>query len=127
MKPTILIVDDDENMLLLLRKMFEKKYIIYTACDGVEAISYLSQGILPDLIITDIVMDKIDGYELIRFLSTSGIFNTIPVIILSSLPQQEIEKNFPAIRAIHKPFDPLDLIKKIDSALSSLTAETLYN
>ena len=59
MKNTLLIVDDDEVMVLLLKKLFEKKYTVLTASYGVEAMCFLSQGLMPDLIISDILMENI--------------------------------------------------------------------
>ena len=77
MKSTLLIVDDDEVMVLLLKKLFEKKYTVYTASDGVEAMHCLSQGVAPDLIICDILMENINGYEFIKHLTTSIIYKNI--------------------------------------------------
>src|SRR5436309_16141159 len=109
MKNTLLIVDDDEVMVLLLKKLFEKKYIVFTASDGVEAMCYLSKRIIPDLIISDLLMENITGYEFIKHLLTSTLYKTILIIVVSSSPAPELVKEFPSIGIIHKPFDPIFL------------------
>jgi len=128
MKNTLLIVDDDEVMVLLLKKIFEKKYIVFTACDGVEAMCYLSKGIIPDLIITDLIMENISGYELIKHLQTSIFYNRVPLIVVSNAYAPEISKEFPSVEILHKPFDPLVLKSLVDATIEkSLTTITACN
>ncbi|MEP6466849.1 MAG: response regulator [Parafilimonas sp.] len=124
MKNTLLIVDDDEVMVLLLRKLFEKKYIVFTASDGVEAMCYLAQGIIPDLIISDLLMENITGYEFIKHLLTSTLYKTIPVIVVSSSPASELAE-FPSVVVIHKPFDPIVLKNLVDTAIVSTLTKTI--
>lgn len=116
-KNTLLIIDDDEVMVLLLKKLFEKKYIVYTASDGVEAIHSLSQGIIPDLIITDIFMENINGYEFIKHLTTSVVYKNIPVIILTSASRAELSKRLPFFKIMNKPFDPLQLKNAVEATI----------
>jgi CheY-like chemotaxis protein len=128
MKNTLLIVDDDEVMVLLLKKIFEKKYIVFTACDGVEAMCYLSKGIVPDLIITDLIMENISGYQLIKHLQTSIFYNRVPLIVVSSAHTPEISKEFPSVEVLHKPFDPLVLKSLVDTTIiKSLTTVIACN
>lgn len=116
-KKTILVIDDDEVMVLLLKKLFDKKYTVYTASDGVEAIYQLSQGLIPDLVITDIVMENINGYEFIDHLSTSGVYKNIPVIILSGSGKTEFPNHIPFLKVINKPFDPLQLKNLVEAGI----------
>lgn len=128
MKNTILIVDDDEVMVLLLKKLFEKKYIVFTASDGVEAMCYLAQGVKPGLIISDLMMENITGYEFIKHLLTSTLYKTIPVIVVSSITSSELPKEFPSIDIIHKPFDPIELKSLVDATiLKSMTSQISCN
>ncbi|MEP6684159.1 MAG: response regulator [Parafilimonas sp.] len=124
MKNTLLIVDDDEVMVLLLRKLFEKKYIVFTASDGVEAMCYLSKGIIPDLIISDLLMENITGYEFIKHLLTSILYKNIPVVVVSSSPSPELAE-FPSITAIHKPFDPISLKNLVDTTILNSITQTI--
>lgn len=124
MKNTLLIVDDDEVMVLLLRKLFERKYIVFTASDGVEAMCYLSKGIIPDLIISDLLMENITGYEFIKHLLTSILYKNIPVVVVSSSPSPELTE-FPSIIAIHKPFDPISLKNLVDTTILNSITQTI--
>ena len=127
MKNTLLIVDDDEVMVLLLKKLFEKKYIVLTASDGVEAMCFLSQGLMPDLIISDILMENISGYEFIKHLLTSTVYKNIPVIVVSSVASAELSNEFLSVKIINKPFDPLFLKNTVDSTILNLTAQVPCN
>ena len=81
----ILIVDDSKLQLAILRKILQEEgYAVNTASDGIEALRVL-EGPLPDLIISDVWMPKMDGYELCRTLKTSTVLNSIPVILLTSM------------------------------------------
>jgi two-component system chemotaxis response regulator CheY len=127
MKNTLLIVDDDDVMVLLLKKLFEKKYVVFTATDGVEAMCYLSQGIMPDLIISDLMMENITGYEFVKHLLTSTIYKHIPVIVVSSIEAPEVAKELPSIQIIHKPFDPVLLKNTVDITIDNLTEQMSCN
>ncbi|MBV9962990.1 MAG: response regulator [Parafilimonas sp.] len=127
MKNTLLIVDDDEVMVLLLKKLFEKKYIVFTASDGVEAMCYLNRGITPDLIISDLLMENITGYEFIKHLLTSAVYKRIPVIVVSSSPANEFSKEFPAVDIINKPFDPLELKSLVDATIKHMATQLTCN
>lgn len=128
MKNTLLIVDDDEVMVLLLKKLFEKKYTVFTASDGVEAMCYLAEGVIPDLIISDLLMANITGFEFIKHLLTSTLYKRIPVIVVSSMPAAEIIKEFPSVEIITKPFDPIELKNLVDiTIIKSLTSEISCN
>ena len=120
MKKTLLIVDDNDVILKLLKAYFERNYHVHIATDGVEAISLLFEGIMPDLIICDLNMDNINGYELVKHLSTSRLYKNIPVIILSGSPERDskpLEEAFVIETIVNKPFDPM--------SLSNIVKETL--
>ncbi len=81
----ILVVDDDVNHVLLLKKRLEASgYTTLTAHDGVDG---LNQAVhqLPDLIITDVLLPKMNGFELVEQLKSNPQTNTIPVIMMSAV------------------------------------------
>lgn len=121
MKHTLLVVDDNEIILALLKAILEKNYNLFTASDGVEAMFLLSHGMKPDLIITDLNMDNINGYELVRHLSTSTVFNRIPVVVLSGHSEEEdldpLRNQIVIAKVLNKPFDPKTLVSVIKEIL----------
>lgn len=122
MKHTLLIVDDNEIILALLKAILEKNYNLFTASDGVEAMFLLSHGMKPDLIITDLNMENINGYELVHHLSTSKVYNKIPVVVLSGYTEEEdvdtLKEQIIIAKVLNKPFDPKTLINTIKETLS---------
>jgi len=128
MKKSLLIVDDDEVMVILLKKLFEKKYMVFTASDGVEAMHWLYKGVIPDLVISDLMMENITGYEFIKHLLTSVLYSQIPIIIVSSIPSADLVKEFPTVEVINKPFDPITLKNLVDVNISKfITPEVSCN
>jgi len=124
MKPTILIVDDNEPLLRLLKAIFEKNFTVVTAEDGVDAIYLLSKGIRPRLVLCDLHMQNIDGYELVAHLATSRLYQDIPVILLSET-DQDLERLTSAnvARVIRKPFDPLFLEAAVHQVFTTIRRE----
>jgi len=81
----ILVVDDSKLQVASLTKILQEEgYAVHTAGDGADALQML-EGLLPDLIISDIWMPEVNGYELCRRLKTSTVLNVIPVILLTSM------------------------------------------
>jgi two-component system chemotaxis response regulator CheY len=83
MKKSILIVDDSAPLRMLLEAMLQKKYKVYTANDGLSALMWLTNGNIPDLIITDMQMPNINGTEFINILNSNILYSDIPVLILT--------------------------------------------
>lgn len=86
------LIDDDEFILDLYERVFRmEKHDVMKAHDGAEAWSILEQQStqLPDVIILDIVMPHMDGYELLTRIKSDDRFSKIPVIILSNLYKRE--------------------------------------
>src|SRR6185312_14119026 len=121
-KQTILIVEDNITMLNYLFKKLNQKYNTYAALNGNDALKKLKElKTLPDLIITDIMMDKLDGYDFAKIISKSSPYSHIPFIFLSSkaaLSDKLRGLKLGAIDYIPKPFSISELLQKIDSILS---------
>jgi len=92
-KVKILVVEDESFLLDLYEmKLKQAGYEVIKASNGEEGIS-LAQLELPRLILLDILMPKVDGYEMLKKLKNDGRAKNIPVIIFSNLSQkEEIEK-----------------------------------
>jgi DNA-binding response OmpR family regulator len=115
-KKLILLVDDSPEMAqvlgIYLRPDFELKYFE----NPVLAITWLQEGTLPDLIISDIKMPKMSGYEFLRYLKSSMLYKDIPVLMLSGIDSssdriQLLEDG--AIDFILKPFNPMEIRARV--------------
>lgn len=106
MKPVLLLVDDNEEILEFLAEELSEKYAILTACNGHEALDILKEESV-QLIVSDVVMDGMDGFELCRNLKKSFDYSHIPVILLTAKNtlQSKIEGlEIGADAYIEKPF-----------------------
>jgi len=121
-KQTILIVEDNITMLNYLFKKLSEKYNTYAALNGNDALKKLKElKTLPDLIITDIMMDKVDGYDFAKIISKSSTYSHIPFIFLSSKAAFNDKLQglkLGAIDYVPKPFSISELLQKVDSILS---------
>jgi diguanylate cyclase (GGDEF)-like protein len=80
-KQSVLVVDDDDDKRLLLKVALEMAgYEVATACDGAEGLTAV-ESFQPDLIITDVMMPKMDGYEFARLVRANPLTRFIPIII----------------------------------------------
>ncbi|MHB1178044.1 MAG: response regulator [Daejeonella sp.] len=120
-KKKILIVDDEVSVLKLLQFILKDEYDPIIRQSGIEALSILNSGELPDLIISDMEMPFFSGVDFIKSLKTSGYFRNIPVIVLSGSDSSEnIQARIPySINGIMlKPFNPTYLKDVIKSVLN---------
>ena len=89
MAERILIVDDDPWILRMVSTLLEKRgYAIFTAGDGEEALGR-AEEVKPDLVVTDVMMPKMDGWELVRELRARPHLALIPVLFLTALNGEE--------------------------------------
>ena len=104
---SLLIVDDDASTLMEFVHLFQPIYTIYTAKDGVSALER-AEELLPDLILLDILMPGMNGFEVLDKLKKIDKTKTIPVIFITGLNENSNESEGLAIGAvdyIRKPFD----------------------
>lgn len=83
-KSTILVIDDNIDMLAFLQTSLKAKYNVVSATNGEEALNKICQIPVPDLIISDIMMDGIDGYQLYMKIHAEENFSHIPFIFLTA-------------------------------------------
>ena len=125
----ILIIEDSKPFRRLIEFILTKAgYEVISAKDGFEAIFKLSEGEVPDLILSDIEMPNFNGEELISNLFNSGIFSHIPVIILTGIESQEVKEKCiesGAYAYLNKPFDPTELLKYIEEAIEASKSKLL--
>jgi len=120
---TILVVDDRETNRQLLRTLLGyQRHTVVEACDGEEGLQMAIQH-RPDLIITDILMPHVDGFEFLRNLRRQPDLDRTPVIVYTATyVEQEalaLAKGCGAFRVLLRPTDPEVLIKTVAEALES--------
>ena len=105
--PTILVVDDTPGNLQFMNGILQSSYKVKVANSGERALKVLERGPLPDVILLDVIMTGIDGYEVCRQLKANPATATIPVIFLTARSEVEDEtRGFEsgAVDYITKPF-----------------------
>ena len=116
----ILIVDDDRTIRMTLRRHLEKNgYIVADAISGVEALKYFHED-TPDLVVSDVMMPEMDGFEFCRRLRSSPSGQLIPFIFLTSLAEVDDRIEGHKIGAddyVLKPFAPRELVAKVEAQL----------
>jgi len=118
---SVLVVDDDPVILRLLQVNFELEGIeVVTAADGDDGLK-IAKSDPPDLVISDIMMPKVNGLELLAALRSSPDTASLPVILLSAKAQvADVQRGLElgADDYITKPFDPLELIDRVYKVLA---------
>lgn len=116
----IFIVDDNPANLRILKNILSEKYIIATAPSAEKLFSLLENN-KPDLILLDIKMPEIDGYETIKTLKSRTETRNIPVVFMTGLSEIEDDEvdgfSLGAVDYIIKPIRPLLLLKRIENHL----------
>ena len=120
-KMTVLVIDDDPVILELLRVNFEiEGFDVICAIDGEEGFAR-AQAEHPDAVISDIMMPRRDGLQLLSDLKSDPDTEDLPVILLSAKAQKaEVQQGLDlgADDYITKPFDPLELIDRLNAVVS---------
>ena len=115
-KKKILLVDDDEIHLEIAESILKENYQIITAKSGKEAIAILIKDNIPHLILLDILMPKMDGWETFNTIKGISLLEDVPIIFLTSVNGAEERKQAEEMGAsdfITKPYKKEDLLKRI--------------
>lgn len=121
MRQQILVIDDSKAIRFLLQTILGKKYRVVTAADGCSAMHWLSQKNFPDVIIADPQLPDMPNWELMEYITSSGLYGGIPVIALSSLDKTETREKCEELgisTIFSKPFNPVLLEKAVESCLA---------
>ncbi len=116
----ILIVDDEQDIVESLKFVLEAEgYECYTAFNGDDGLKSAKE-IVPDLILLDIMMPKMNGYKISRLLKFDNKYKDIPIIMLTARSQEEdklIGEETGANEYITKPFDLDYVVSKVNQYL----------
>ncbi len=117
----ILVVDDEEHIVMILKDSLEfSGFQVVTAYNGVEALERVESD-HPDLIVLDIGMPKLDGWEVCRRLKSEEKTKNIPIIILTAYAQASDQRKgaqLGADRFVTKPCDLTYLVEEINTLLA---------
>lgn len=122
---TVLVVDDTPANLTLLAQVLKPEYRVQLAVNGAKALEICRRQ-PPDLIVLDVMMPEMDGYEVCRQLKADPATRRVPVIFLTALTRAEDESSgFDAGGAdfIHKPFNPATVLARVRTHLQLKLAE----
>ena len=117
----ILIIEDDKFLReLIVSKLTKENYRVFEAADGEEGVKKIREE-KPDLILLDLILPGIDGFEVLSQMKSDPAVSSIPVIILSNLGQKEDVERGLTLGAtdymIKAHFSPGEIIAKIKSIL----------
>ena len=118
----ILIVDDDIDVARYIRSIFEQDYLIENRYSAEEALADLEQ-VKPDIILSDIIMGEMSGYDFCKTIKNNLMFSHIPVILItakSNMDEQVQGLRLGAVAYVTKPFDPLYLKALVESQLQNM-------
>ena len=117
----ILVVDDEpRNVRILQIQLNARGYTVYTAADGLQALEVVKEE-MPDLILLDINMPKMDGFEVVKQVRANEATEFIPIVMITALRDTR-ENRIKSIEAgaddfIEKPFDSLEVLARVRSLL----------
>ena len=115
-KKKILVVDDDEFNLAIANAMLSAKYEISIVKSGKAALSVLAKGFVPNLILLDLLMPEMDGWETFNKIKGVSYLHTAPIVFVTSVTDAAEKKRAMKIGAadfITKPFEQEALLEKV--------------
>ncbi|MBS4095656.1 MAG: two-component system response regulator [Sulfuricella sp.] len=118
-RPTVLVVDDTPANLSLLNSLLKDLYRVKLANNGIKALE-LAAAAPPDLVLLDIMMPEMDGYEVCRRLKANNATSHVPVIFLTAkteIEDEELGFSVGAVDFIHKPISPPIVMARVRTQL----------
>ena len=119
-KKKVLIVDDDEIQLASAKIILDSDYNVIPAKSGKKALEHLYHGFVPDLILLDILMPEMDGFEAYNRIRAISLLQDIPVVFLTSVNEtDEVQRalDIGAADYITKPYNKENLLCRIKNAI----------
>jgi PAS domain S-box-containing protein len=117
-KPTVLLVDDNRDMREYVSRLLQPRFVVASAVDGQSALDLIDSGIRPDLVISDVMMPRLDGFGLLRALRARPLTEITPVIFLSARAGEEARiegLDTGADDYLIKPFSARELLTRVDT------------
>ncbi len=118
---TVLVVDDHPELRAYVCRHLDRRYRVIEAADGAEALAK-ARRVLPDLVVSDVMMPEMDGFELTRVLKQDPELDFVPVVLLTARAEAEDKLAGLGIGAddyLTKPFDVRELVVRVDNLIAS--------
>ena len=118
-RPEVLVVDDNADLRTYLARLLEGEYVVRTAIDGADALAQITER-PPDLVVTDVMMPNLDGFELLAKLRQQPRTQRLPVIVLSARAGEEATVeglDAGADDYLVKPFSGAELLARVHANL----------
>lgn len=129
MKRTVLVIDGNKAMRFLMQTVLGKEFQVVTASDANAALFWLSKKNTPDLMIIDPQLEEGEDWELVEYLSDSGMYGDIPKIILTALDKNLVMFKCAELNIEHfafKPFNPIDFVKLVNAVADGKQLQSAY-
>jgi two-component system alkaline phosphatase synthesis response regulator PhoP len=128
-QPYILITDDDPDIRLSITSVLESQALrLQTARDGQECMEMIAKKV-PDLLILDLLMPKMDGFAVVRDLRRNSRYDELPIVILTAIMEDasrrryelEADRQMNVQAYLQKPVSPTELLRCVESLLGTAT------
>ncbi len=119
-RPRILVVEDDPDLLKMLELVMRALGDVVTAVDGMDALDKIQTGPTPNIVVTDVMMPRMDGLTFARQLKSDPQLARVPVVLLTARagPRDIIAGINAGVRFyVTKPFKTEELVTKVQKAL----------
>ena len=123
--PVLLVVEDNPDMRAFIAGALRRRYRVHTAVDGLNGIE-VARRVQPDLIVSDVMMPRMDGFEMVRALRKEVAFDRTPIIMLTARTGSEAVVrglNLGAVDYVSKPFKMPELLARISAQLRMRAVE----
>jgi putative two-component system response regulator len=121
-KQKILLIDDDTIHLEMVKEILKNGYDVFTAKSGKEALGLFYQGLVPHLILLDLIMPEMDGWDVYsRIKAMSGLHDTPISVFSASTDPKDIQRSqeMGAVDYIKKPVNPDELVRRVGKMIKA--------
>jgi len=116
----ILIVDDNEVHLVIAENILKGKFDVTTAKSGKDALTLLSKGYMPNVILLDVLMPEMDGWETFNKIKGISLLKNVPIAFLTSLDgvrEKLYASRIGAADLISKPYEGPELLNRVEKMM----------